>query len=878
MNDVADPVSHGHDRADFESHYCKPASPDELEIIESELDSLTKIDQLAGYGASEAEWKHFGLVLGLTADMLPVASDPSVPTSPSSKIPDGNRGKVPSEIRQGMVGGITGWTAKRSTDREVAAWSKNPDLGICIQTREMRAIDIDIADTSIAQQVVDLVEMACGPMPKRMRNNSGKCLLAFRMPGAFSKVAFKTSATDNSKIEFLADGQQFIAVGTHPSGARYEWAGGLPAVIPTLSAEKFAQLWDRLHGHFAVEQEARPATATVNREDSRVAGDLDRIITLDQVTDKTIEDLRLALAVFTEDDADNYDLWVPKLGNALKSIAQAGREEVALEMWHEFSAKSPRYDHDQAQAKWETLDPDRITYKTIFEQAKARGWLNPRSTEALKVNATAATRLDRTDAGNVALLASQVDGNLRFVPERRTWLWWDGARWSPDTYGTAAQAAALEVAEHYHRQAAEIRKQSKGSSLDDRERKRIEQAAESLEKWAAHCRNKKALDSMLTLAKGDRRFTLAVGDLDRDPWLFGVDNGVVDLRTGQLREASRDEFVTRRAPVKFYPNAVAPRWLQFIEEITAKPTGVLGAHKARPQLAAYMQRALGYAMTGSTGEHKMFIAIGEGSNGKNVLLDLLQWLMGDYCQTIPPEALMAMRHDADAERPSPTAATLAGARAAISSESKDGQRLDVALVKRHTGGGYMTARYLRENTFRFEISHKLWLMTNHRPALDHMDEAMRGRLHLIPFDMQWNRPGHPERNSNLPDGDKELPAKLKHEAEGVLAWLVRGAVDYVRDGLEPPSEVANMTRDFFKDQDPLGRWMDICVPCDLKSGARAAQLFSAFCDWQQSEGEEGGPVTQKAFSTALASRGIAKHPDGGGVRYALQLPKAGSVK
>lgn len=870
--DLAD--VHGHDGKSLDDYLCEPARPEEFEDVNEFIAKLVTISDRAGYGASEAEWKHFELVLGLTADLLPVASDPSVPTSPTSKIPDENRGKVPSEIRQGMVGGIAGWTAKRSTCKEVAAWAKNADLGICVQTREVRAIDIDIADAAIARQVVDLVEMGCGLLPKRTRSNSGKCLLAFRMPGTFSKAAFKTSATDNSKIEFLADGQQFVAVGTHPSGARYEWEGGLPAEIPTLSAEEFTQLWDLLRGHFAVEQETRPTAATINREGSRVAGDLDRIITLHQVTDETIEDLRSALMVFTEEDADNYELWVPKLGHALKSLAQAGREEVALEMWHEVSAKSPRYDRDQAQAKWETLDPDRITYKTIFELATARGWLNPRSTEALKANATAATRLDRTDAGNVSLMASQVAGNLRYVPERRMWLWWDGECWTPDTYGTFAQSAALQVAEHYHRQALDLRKQVEKTGLDDQERKRIEQAAASVEKWAAHCRNKKAIDSMLALAKGDSRFALAVGELDRDPWLFGVANGVVDLRNGALRDGCRDDYVTRRAPVAFNPSATAPRWLQFIEEVTAKPVaGKVGGYQARGGLAAYLQKALGYAMTGTTGEHKMFICIGDGSNGKNVLLDLLQWLMGDYCQTIPPEALMATRHDADAERPSPTAATLAGARAAISSESKDGQRLDVALVKRHTGGGYMTARFMRENTFRFEITHKLWLMTNHRPALDHMDEAMRGRLHMIPFDMRWNRPGHPERNSALPDGDKDLPAKLRQEAEGVLAWLIAGAVAYVQEGLEPPEEVVRMTKAFFMDQDPLGRWLDTCTRCEARTGTSAADLFNAFTKWQGAEDEEGGPVSQKAFSQALVARGIAKHTDKSGAKYALRLGK-----
>ncbi len=606
--------------------------------------------------------------------------------------------------------------------------------------------------------------------------------------------------------------------------------------------------------------------------------DLDRLAALESVTDETVEELRSALDVFSEIDADGYQFWVG-FGQALKSLAQAGREVEALDMWHEFSAKSAKYDAEQCAAKWETFDPNRITYRSIFEWATARGWVNPRSAEALKANATAATRLDRTDAGNVALLAQITAGNLRFVPEYKTWLWWSGERWERDDYSNHCMTAALQVAEHYHRKADEIRKQAESAALDDKERKNVEKAAASMEAWANRCRNKGSLDNMLGLAKSDPRFTLPADQLDRDPWLFGVDNGVVDLRTGELRPAGRDDLVTKRSPVRFDPTAQAPRWLQFIEEITAAPVrGAVGGHSVRPGLASYMQRALGYSMTGSTAEHKMFMAIGEGSNGKNVLLDLWQWIMGDYCQTIAPEALMASRYDADAERATPGARKLAGARAATSSESKDGQRLDVALVKRHTGGGYMTARGLHENAFTFEITHKLWLMTNHKPALDHMDEAMRGRLHMIPFDMRWNRPGHTERDPSLPDGDKNLPEKLKAEVEGVLAWLVAGAVAYAADGLEPPEEVVRMTRNYFKDQDPMGLWLETCEPCDPRQGDKASDLREAFCRWCSDEGfSEGATLSQKAFSDKLKARGIESHKGKDGRRYGLHAQDDGEL-
>jgi P4 family phage/plasmid primase-like protien len=235
---------------------------------------------------------------------------------------------------------------------------------------------------------------------------------------------------------------------------------------------------------------------------------------------------------------------------------------------------------------------------------------------------------------------------------------------------------------------------------------------------------------------------------------------------------------------------------------------------------------------------------------------------------------MATRHDADAERPSPTTASLAGARLAISSESRDGQRLDVALVKRHTGGGYMTARQMRENTFRFEITHKLVLMTNHKPSLDHLDEALRGRLHLIPFDRVWNRPGHPERNETQPDGDPELMDKLRAEAPGVLVWLIEGAMAFAHEGLEPPREVVRMTRSYFAEQDPIGRWMEGFDRCDPKQGTGAAELFAMFTRWHlEDEGGGKAPDNATAFGDAMNSRNVAKLKTKTGARYGLAVRK-----
>ena len=617
--------------------------------------------------------------------------------------------------------------------------------------------------------------------------------------------------------------------------------------------------------------------------------DFARAIALREVNVDTMADLRDALLNgVAAKRADEREDWV-RVGHALKTLDRTEFAGEALALWHDFSSRSRKYDRDEADAKWQGFAPSEILYRSIFKWAQDDGWVNPRSAVALKTgDAASYSRLvDWTDTGNANLLAQITDGDLRYVPERHLWLWWDGYRWLADEHGAASHAAAQRVAQHYHSEAADLKERAERPGLRDEDRKRIATSSANVEKWAGKCRNKRAIDSMLSLASYAPALTVPNEELDRDPWLFGVANGVVDLRTGQLRASARDEFVTKRSSVEFDPSAAAPRWRQFIAEITGKPLPVeydeagqlrpetVGRFQPRPALAAYMQRALGYAMTGSTAEQKMFLAIGPGSNGKNVLLDIVQEITGDYCRSLAPEFLMATRHEADAERPSSTAASLAGARLAISSESKDGQRLDVGLVKRHTGGGYMTARLMRENTFRFAITHKLVLMTNHTPSLDHLDDALRGRLHLIPFDRVWNRPGHSERDETLPDGDKDLVQRLLTEKQGVLAWLVQGAVDYAREGLEPPLEVVRMTRAYFAEQDPTSRWLEGFDRCDPKHGGSAAELFRQFSQWHRDEDAGGGqgPQNEKTFAQALASRGVQKKVTKTGKKYGLQPKK-----
>jgi len=207
------------------------------------------------FGASKSEWTHFDLILGLGADLLPVVSNPHATISPKSKMKA--LGKTPSLYNGGrMVVGIPQWTQHRASDIEIDRWSTEPDLGICIQTRELGAFDLDLSDRRFCQLVASRIDRELGiDLPRRMRGNSPKRLLAFRLKGDFPKRVIRTQY---GAIEFLGRGNQFVAAGTHPSGARYEWPGGLPGEIPEITPEQFERAWARLVEEFAIEP---PTTA-----------------------------------------------------------------------------------------------------------------------------------------------------------------------------------------------------------------------------------------------------------------------------------------------------------------------------------------------------------------------------------------------------------------------------------------------------------------------------------------------------------------------------------------------------------------------------------------------------------------------------------------
>lgn len=240
------------------------------------------------FGASSDAWDHLDLILGLGADLLPVVSDPAAVPSPKSKLKE--IGKTPSLFNgRGQVVGIPNWTKHVSGDQEIDRWSKDGRLGICIQTRHVRGIDIDIDDPDRAQEIRDFIRSHLGiDPPVRTRQNSGKCLLAIRVSGEIPK---RRITTPHGVIELLANGQQFVAVGTHPSGARYEWEGGLPYEIPEIAIDALDTLWTALADQFgngdsvSGKVSVRQKNERIERDDPLANWLVEKGLVLDELTD-----------------------------------------------------------------------------------------------------------------------------------------------------------------------------------------------------------------------------------------------------------------------------------------------------------------------------------------------------------------------------------------------------------------------------------------------------------------------------------------------------------------------------------------------------------------------------------------------------------------
>jgi len=418
-----------------------------------------------------------------------------------------------------------------------------------------------------------------------------------------------------------------------------------------------------------------------------------------------------------------------------------------------------------------------------------------------------------SDLGNAERLIARHGTDLHYC-RQLGWLVWRNGRWQPDETGEVMKRAKKTV---------------RAITLEN------SNEWDKLMRHALSSESAKRLAAMMTLAESEDGVPVTLEELDADPLLLNVKNGAIDLRTGALREHRREDLCTRIVPVAFDPKATCPKWEEFLSQVTGDD----------PELVAFLQRAVGYSLTGDVSEQVLLFLHGMGSNGKSTFLAVMMDLLGDYAGQAAPGLILEHRGD----RHPTELADLRGKRLIVSVEVGEGKRMAEELVKQLTGGDRIKARLMRMDFFEFAPQFKLWLAANHKPVIRGTDHAIWRRIPLVPFEVKFTDDAEDARFRK----DRGLLKKLRRELPGILAWAVRGCLQWRQDGLNAPEAVQNATKAYREEMDPLTDFFADC--CVLQSWAQVEnpRLWAAYEAWCQENGERNR-LGRKQFASELNAR------------------------
>ena len=417
-----------------------------------------------------------------------------------------------------------------------------------------------------------------------------------------------------------------------------------------------------------------------------------------------------------------------------------------------------------------------------------------------------------TDTANAARLETIASGRVRWHHDYQKWMIFDGTCWRVDTTGKGIAELCSAVATFIFDQAATAFRQ--GS----------EGIAKVLQAWAFSSRQRGKLEAMAALLKTRPGIAIMSSEVDRDPYLLGVTNGVVDLRSGTLLSPDPKRLVLSNTGLAFDPAAECPDWEPFLRDVFAHADGT---HD--DELYLYVRRFLGYCMTGIRQPELFTILHGDGSNGKSTLLTILELILGDYVRRVDPAMFEVKGGPRDSASASPDMAVLPGARLVVTSESERGARLNMTLIKQMTGDS-ITARKLYAEPFTFTPTFKAMMCTNDLPVVTGTDYGTWRRIHPLPFDRQWRRPGDTHLPESAPEADLGLLDRLREQAPGILTWLIAAAADFLREGLgDTPIRVTQAAERYRDDSDVFGAWVKEALR--VEKGSRGFNLYSSYKTW-----------------------------------------------
>lgn len=433
---------------------------------------------------------------------------------------------------------------------------------------------------------------------------------------------------------------------------------------------------------------------------------------------------------------------------------------------------------------------------------------------------------NHTDVGNANRLVEFIKGNFLYVPQWGKWIYWNGKRWEIDQKGQIMQAAKATIKE-IQIEAKEV--------INENERN-------ELIKHAKRSESEGRLKAMINLAKSEPQIIVSSEMLDTDPWKLNVLNGTICLRTGSLEIHKREDYITKLAPVMYDPNAKSQIFEDTIKRILPDPN-----------VERYVQKALGYSLSGDTGLEKIFFLYGPPATGKSTLLSAVVAISGDYAATADFETFLQRNRSSGGPRND--IARLNGKRLVQSIEVEEGRKLAEAVINQLTGGDLVAARFLYKESEEFRPVCKIWLCANNRPVVSNPDSAIWRRLVQIPFLVEI-----PEE-----ERDPGLKAKLlssEKNASAILNWLLQGCMLLQKEGLAEPDSVKQLTNEYRKESDTLSEFIQDC--CGVVSTAEVLnkELWAAYVIWCNTNFIEHR-LGRNKFMRALESRGFKKKRQSG---------------
>lgn len=728
---------------------------------------------------------------------------PGARISERSGLDEKDLGKRPAKQgRHGWYG--YGWHKHEPSRAECEAydsWGANVGL----RGDLFPALDIDCLDSGLVKEIRMLAFQHLGAAPVRV-GKPPKELLVYRLEGEpFGRVGVKI---DDHLVEFLGAGRQYLVEGTHPSGREYEWLGsGLweldPAQLHSVTTQEVLAFMELVADRWGGEIQGRASLSQ-------------HAVAQEDLLAPSIESLAELVAELPNDydDRDDYVTF----GHAVKAAAGEDEEE-GYAIYAEWASRwEGGNDPDIVRSDWRRMQPPyRVGWGWLVDQAyeaeldfnEAEHIFAPDLDYEPPPRVTVTDdAVDFTDDWLAERLAGPLSEKLRYDYPNDRWHVWDGSRWAHASMGEQEREVLIAL----RRLAAVLRAKAQAYP-DGKEKDRLFRTIGKLG-------NAGTLSNVTRMLQSHPRIVVGADAFDQNPWELNTPKGTVDLTTGVLRDHQLDSMHSKATSHKPCSGG-HPLWSKFLDEAT----------QGDKDLQRYMQKLAGYALTGVTYEQTMNFVWGTGGNGKGVFLAAITNILNDYAATAPMDTFASTKGD---KHPTDLAG-LMGARLVTASETQKGRSWDEQRLKALTGGDKIRARFMRQDFIEFQPMFKLLIIGNHEPQIDNVDDAMRRRIHLIPFTFK------------PPARDGKLGEKLEREYPQILQWMIDGCLLWQKEGLEPPEIVQLRTQEYFDEENQMGLWMDDCT--ERGAYMTSADAYRSWMLWCSEQGEYAG--TQRDFTKAL---------------------------